>query len=78
MPTTELLDKAFSIAETFKASSPLGVAGVKRLINVGADVPVDAANELNETLRRPLEATKDYLEGIEAHFEKRKPVFRGE
>jgi len=74
----QLLPRAFELAESFKRSSPLGVAGVKRLINQGADLPIDLASDLNEALRRPLEATRDYEEGIRAHFEKRAPVFRGE
>jgi enoyl-CoA hydratase/carnithine racemase len=77
-PREELLDSAFAMAETFKASSPGGVAGVKRMINLGADLSVDMAGDLNDAIRRPLEATKDYEEGITAFFEKRKPVFRGE
>lgn len=77
-PREELLDRAFVLAESFKASSPLGVAGVKRMINLGADLTVDMAGDLNDAIRRPLEATKDYEEGIRAYFEKRKPVFRGE
>jgi hypothetical protein len=39
---------------------------------------LEEAAALNERLRRPLEATKDYEEGIQAHFEKRPAVFRGE
>jgi enoyl-CoA hydratase/carnithine racemase len=74
----DLLPAAFSLAEDFTRCSPLGVAGAKRLINQGGDLPVDVANELNEAIRRPLEATKDYEEGIRAHYEKRPAVFRGE
>ncbi len=74
----QLLPRAFQLAESFKRSSPLGVAGVKRLINQGTDLPVEGASDLNDALRRPLEASKDYEEGIRAHFEKRAPVFRGE
>lgn len=77
-PRETLLDRTFAIAESFKASSPLGIAGVKRLVNQGSDLSIDAASDLNDALRRPLESTQDYLEGIEAFFEKRKPVFRGE
>jgi enoyl-CoA hydratase/carnithine racemase len=78
VPRERLLSRAFELAESFQRSSPLGVAAVKRLINQGTDLPIDLASDLNEALRRPLEATKDYEEGIRAHFEKRRPVFRGE
>lgn len=78
VPRERLLEKAFAIAEQIKGTSPLGVAGIKQMVNLGADLSFDAAVELNEALRRPLEATKDYEEGIKAFFEKRKPVFRGE
>ena len=48
---------------------------MKQAINRGADLPLADAAELDQSLRRPLEATRDYEEGIRAHFEKRKPVF---
>ena len=77
VPQDELLPRAFALAESFKASSPLGTAGVKRLVNQGADLTMDGASDLNDALRRPLEATQDYEEGIRAFFEKRKPNFVG-
>jgi len=51
---------------------------VKQMVNFGIDLSFEEAVALNERLRRPLEATKDYEEGIQAHFEKRPAVFRGE
>ncbi len=78
LPREQLLDKAFELAEQVKRTSPLGVGAVKRMVNLGADLSFDAAADLNDALRRPLEATQDYEEGIRAFFEKRKPVFRGE
>jgi spore coat polysaccharide biosynthesis protein SpsF (cytidylyltransferase family) len=51
---------------------------VKEMVNLGADLPFADAAALNERLRRPLEATQDYAEGIAAHFEKRPAVFRGQ
>lgn len=78
LPREQLLDKALELAEQIKGTSPLGVGAVKRMVNLGADLTFDAAADLNDALRRPLEATKDYEEGIRAFFEKRKPVFRGE
>ena len=74
----ELLVAAVELAQRIADStSPLGLAGAKRLLNEGADLPFEAAAELNQMLRRPLEATADYEEGLRAHFEKRKPRFIG-
>ena len=76
--TAWLLDKALEIAAQIRRTSPLGVGAVKRMVNLGADLSFDAAADLNDALRRPLEATKDYEEGIRAFFDKREAVFRGE
>ncbi len=78
VPQTDLLNKAFELAEHMKSCSPLGLAGVKQMVNLGSDLSFDDAIALNERLRRPLEATKDYEEGIRAHFEKRPAVFTGQ
>lgn len=78
VPHDQLLPRAFALAGSFKASSPLGTAAVKRLVNQGTDLHLDAASDLNDALRRPLEATRDYDEGIRAFFEKRKPDFIGQ
>ncbi|HMN78765.1 MAG TPA: enoyl-CoA hydratase-related protein [Burkholderiaceae bacterium] len=72
-----LLDDALALAEEVHACSPLGVAAVKPVLTFGPDLPFDEADELDRAQRRPLEGTEDYAEGIRAHFEKRKPVFRG-
>jgi enoyl-CoA hydratase/carnithine racemase len=73
------LDAALAVAEEIKVnSSPLGAAAVKRMVNAGADMSIGDASALNEALRRPLEGTKDYEEGIRAFFEKRRPVWCGE
>jgi enoyl-CoA hydratase/carnithine racemase len=74
----ELLPTAVEIAQKIADStSPLGFAGAKQLLNAGADLPFEEAASLNQALRRPLEATADYEEGLRAHFEKRKPRFIG-
>jgi enoyl-CoA hydratase/carnithine racemase len=74
----DLLPTAVALANRIAdCTSPLGLAGAKALINGGADLSFDAAAELNQSLRRPLEASADYEEGLRAHFEKRKPRFVG-
>lgn len=76
-PRESILAKANEIAAAIRKSSPLGVAAVKQMVNLGADLPFEQANALNDKLRRPLEATEDYLEGIAAFFEKRPVRFTG-
>ncbi|MDS1141846.1 enoyl-CoA hydratase-related protein [Pusillimonas sp. SM2304] len=72
-----LLEAALEFAGEVERTSPLGLAAVKRSVNQGSDLPLDEAAKLDQMLRRPLEGTRDYEEGIRAHFEKRKPVFAG-
>jgi len=74
----KLMDTAFGYAADIERTSPLGLAAVKQVVNKGSDLPWDEAVRLDQGLRRPLEATRDYAEGIQAHFEKRTPVFIGE
>jgi enoyl-CoA hydratase/carnithine racemase len=78
VPRDQIVSKAFEIANEIKKSSPLGVAGIKQMVNFGADLTFEEANALNDRLRRPLEGTKDYLEGITAFFEKRPARYVGE
>lgn len=78
VPRDQLLESALAYALEVENTSPLGLAAVKRAVNFGADLPLDEAAELDQKLRRPLEGTRDYVEGIQAFFEKRKPVFIGE
>jgi enoyl-CoA hydratase/carnithine racemase len=78
VPRNDLMAKAQAVASEIKKSSPLGIAGVKQMVNLGTDLEFDEAIALNETLRRPLEATKDYEEGIQAFFEKRPARFTGQ
>src|SRR5690606_31962760 len=65
-------------AEVIKTNtSPLGAAGVKRMVNHATHLSLEQALAMNEEIRAPLEATDDYQEGIAAFFERRKPVWRG-
>lgn len=74
----DLLKASLDYVREIHLTSPLGIAALKQSINMGADLPWEEAAKLDQILRRPLESTKDYEEGIRAHFEKRKPIFIGE
>jgi enoyl-CoA hydratase/carnithine racemase len=69
--------RALALAERVRNVSPGGAAAVKRLLTESAGLTIDAADALNIALRRPLEATDDYAEGIEAHYARRAPNFTG-
>jgi enoyl-CoA hydratase/carnithine racemase len=78
VPRAELLTKAFELANRMKSCAPLGLAGVKQMVNLGTDLEFEDAIAFNDKVRRPLEGTKDYEEGIRAFFEKRPARFVGE
>jgi len=78
VPREQLDEAALSWVAQIEATAPLALAALKRSLDEGIALPFEAAAELDQQLRRPLDATKDYAEGMRAHFEKRKPVFRGE
>jgi enoyl-CoA hydratase/carnithine racemase len=79
VPAAELPGAALQIAqEIADATSPLGFASVKRVVNEAPTLPFADAVALDQKMRQPLESTRDYAEGMAAQAEKRKPLFRGE
>lgn len=72
-----LMAVALNCAQDIESTSPLGLAAVKESIYRGTDLPWHEAVALDQALRRPLESTNDYEEGICAHFEKRRPIWTG-
>ncbi|WP_454731023.1 MULTISPECIES: enoyl-CoA hydratase/isomerase family protein [Cupriavidus] len=77
VPAEHLLDEALNWAREMEATAPLALAALKRSLNEGASLSLREAGALDQRLRRPLDATQDNEEGMRAHFEKRRPVFRG-
>ena len=74
-----VLDRAQHLARQINInSSPLGCAAAKQMINRAADMSLADAHLLNAALRAPLDATRDYEEGLAAFFQKRPPVWKGE
>jgi enoyl-CoA hydratase/carnithine racemase len=77
VPAGREIERALEWAAQAAKNSPGGAAAVKRLVTESGALSMDEADALNIALRRPLEATEDYAEGIEAHYAKRAPRFTG-
>lgn len=78
VPAAEVDARAREIARRILGVSPLGARAVKQIITRGMGMSTEEATALASALRQPLEATRDYQEGLQAHFEKRPPRFVGE
>ena len=74
----ELETVTFELAETMAAKSPMAMAVIKEQLRVLTDYQPIAAQvyERLQGLRRQAYDSSDYLEGLKAFTEKRKPVFR--
>lgn len=77
-PRAALEEAALAWVGEMEATAPLALAALKRSLDEGIAMPFAEAAEHDQRLRRPLDATKDYAEGMRAHAGKRKPDFRGE
>ena len=76
--SAELDTVTFGLAETMATKSPMAMAVIKEQLRVLTDYqPIAAqAYERLQGLRRQAYDSSDYLEGLKAFAEKRKPVFR--
>ena len=70
----------YKMAAKIAANSPLSIAVIKEQLNImGAARPINSEfYEKIDELRQTAYNSKDYKEGINAFFEKRKPQFIGE
>ena len=74
---TALDDAASQAANGIAALAPLAVAALKKSIDGGLDLSLDEAFTADHLMRRPLDATNAYQEGLTAPKQKRTPVFTG-
>jgi len=78
VPLDTLETTTRDLAETIAANAPLAMRALKRALRSSEGLPVAKATEAVLAERRPLDQTRDYLEGMTAFKEKRRPVYTGE
>jgi enoyl-CoA hydratase/carnithine racemase len=71
----QVLDLARGYCSPKKAA--LGVGHIKRAVQTGAELPLEAGLALERELQAKLFASEDAKEGIAAFVQKRPPQFRG-
>lgn len=73
--SADLRNEAIKLAEKIQKNAPYGVELSKEAINLGTEMPIDAALKLEAELFGTLFATNDQTSGMEAFVAKQKAVF---
>ena len=77
-PDNQLQEESFSIAQKLSSMPTKGIGLTKRMLNKGLCNDLEAQLIMEEQLQREAGNSYDYMEGVTAFLEKRKPVFKGE
>jgi 2-(1,2-epoxy-1,2-dihydrophenyl)acetyl-CoA isomerase len=72
-----LMNEAHAICERFGEAPTRSLAMIKRAFDASAHNTLDAQLDLERDLQREVGRGGDYLEGVTAFLEKRKPVYKG-
>jgi enoyl-CoA hydratase len=76
VPADKLMEEAGSLARKLLSKSSVALSFAKKAFNSGADLPLPAALDLDESYFARCFDTADQKEGMSAFLEKRKPDFK--
>ncbi len=77
VPEGEALDGAMKLAGEIAWHAPIALRELKKAITYGMNTTPDLSRKISIWLRRAIDVSEDYQEGLRARTEKRKPVFKG-
>lgn len=77
LPDEELLDEAYKMAARIASKSTVAMRTAKKTINLGLNLDLKSATEMETIAWGDLFASHDQKEGMQAFLEKRKPQFKG-
>lgn len=77
LPADKLMEHCRAVAAKILKNGPLAVAQAKRVVETGADLPLRAANDLENQAFAVLFGSEDQREGMKAFLEKRPATFTG-
>jgi enoyl-CoA hydratase/carnithine racemase len=73
----QVLPRALELARIIAAMPPLAAAQIKEVVLAGMDASLDTGLRLERRAFQLLMASDDRAEGMQAFFDKRKPIFKG-
>ncbi len=77
LPKDGLMAHCRAVATKIASKGPLAVSQAKKVMTVGAGLPLGAANALERQAFATLFGSEDQKEGTKAFLEKRPPRFHG-